>query len=259
MPVPKTLQTGIEIRELSFRYPDSDREVLRGVRMTVRPGEHVALVGENGSGKTTLIKLLCRLYDPSSGGIFVDGEDLRRLEIAAWRSRISVIFQDYVRYHTTARDNIWFGNIQRAPDDGGVEAAARFSGSDEVIAKLPEGYETVLGKMFEEGEELSTGEWQKVALARAFAGDSRILVLDEPTSSLDARAEYELYSRFHQLSKGRTVFLISHRLSTVRMADRIHVLEKGELVESGTHDELMLLQGVYARMFELQSRRYRDL
>jgi ATP-binding cassette subfamily B protein len=256
--VPDPIREGIEIRDLSFRYPDSDRDVLQGIRMTVNPGEHVALVGENGSGKTTLIKLLCRLYDPSSGGILVDGQDLRRMEIAAWRDRISVIFQDYAQYHATARDNIWFGNIQRAPDDGGVEAAARSSGSDEFIAKLPERYETVLGKMFEEGEELSIGEWQKMALARAFFGDYRILVLDEPSSSLDARAEYELYSRFHELSRGRTVFLISHRLSTASMADRIFVLDGGKLVESGTHEELLHRQGAYARMFELQARRYRS-
>ncbi len=255
-PVPSPLREGIEVRGLSFRYPESDREALREISLTVRPGEHVALVGENGSGKTTLIKLLCRLYDPSSGSIRVDGEDLRCFETAEWRNQISVIFQDYARYHMTGRDNIRFGNIELPPEDGRVEEASRAAGAHEVLAGLPRGYETVLGKTFEAGEELSVGEWQKVALARALVGDSQVLVLDEPTSSLDARAEYEVYSRFHRFSKGKTVFLISHRLSTVRMADRIHVFAGGEIVESGTHDELVLRGGAYARMFELQARNY---
>jgi len=257
VPVPDPAHAGIEIRGVSFRYPDSARPVLRGIHMTVRPGEHVALVGRNGSGKTTLVKLLCRLYDPCAGAILVGGVDLRRLGTADWRSRIGVIFQDYARYHGTVRDNIWFGNIRRDPKDGCVEAAARSAGLDGCVAGLPQGYETVLGKMFEEGEELSAGEWQKVALARAFVGDAPILVLDEPTGSLDARAEHELYERFHRLSRGKTVFLISHRLSTVTMADRICVLDGGELVESGTHAELLERQGAYARMFEMQARRYR--
>jgi len=257
VPVPRPLRQGIEISGLSFRYPESEREALRGISVAVRAGEHVALVGENGSGKTTLVKLLCRLYDPAAGSIRADGTDLRCFETAAWRSQVSVIFQDHARYHMSGRDNIRFGDVRLPPSDRRVEEAARAAGAHEVLAGLPLGYETVLGKMFETGEELSVGEWQKVALARALVGDAQVLVLDEPTSSLDARAEHEIYSRFHRFAKGKTVFLISHRLSTVRMADRILVLEAGELAESGTHDELIRLGGPYARMFELQARNYR--
>nr|MBC8249520.1 ABC transporter ATP-binding protein [Anaerolineales bacterium] len=232
-PVPQPMQTGLAFDHVSFRYPTGTREVLEDISLTIRPGEVVALVGENGSGKTTLIKLLCRLYDPASGIITLDGVDLRQLETTALRREISVIFQDYAQYHLTARENIWFGNVALPPDEERIAAAARHAGADEVIAGLPQGYETILGKWFKDGEELSVGEWQKVALARAFLRDAQIIVLDEPTSALDARAEYEVFKKFRQLAAGRTAILISHRFSTVRMADRIFVLEGGRIIESG--------------------------
>lgn len=256
-PIPRPLQTGIVFDHVSFQYPTSSREILEDITLNVRPGEHVALVGENGSGKTTLIKLLCRLYDPTDGAITVDGVDLRQLEIAALRRQISVIFQDYAHYHLTARENIWFGNIELPPDQEQIVTAARHAGADEVITALPHGYETTLGKWFEDGEELSIGEWQKVALARAFLRDAQIIVLDEPTSAMDAKAEYEVFKKFRQLAAGRAAILISHRFSTVRMADRIYVLNDGRIIESGTHDELVRHGGTYARLFETQAQYYR--
>jgi ATP-binding cassette subfamily B protein len=256
-PVPKLMKTGIVFDRVSFNYPGGDRKALEDVSLTIRPGEHVALVGENGAGKTTLIKLLCRLYDPAAGAITLDGVDLREYETAALRREISVILQDYARYHMTARENIWFGDITLPHEDRQVTEAARQSGADKVINGLPRGYETILGKWFEKGEELSIGEWQKVALARAFLRASQIIVLDEPTSSLDAGAEYEVFQKFRQLAEGRTAILISHRFSTVRMADRIFVLEKGGIVDSGTHDELIGRGGMYARLFKSQAQYYR--
>ncbi len=256
-PIPQPMQTGLAFDHVSFRYPTGTREVLEDVSLTIRPGEVVALVGENGSGKTTLIKLLCRLYDPTNGTITLDGVDLRQLETTALRREISVVFQDYAQYHLTARENVWFGNVALPPDEERIAAAARHAGADEVITGLPQGYETILGKWFEDGEELSVGEWQKVALARAFLRDAQIIVLDEPTSALDARAEYEVFRKFRQLAAGRTAILISHRFSTVRMADRIFVLEGGKIIESGTHDELVRLGGTYARLFETQAQYYR--
>jgi ATP-binding cassette subfamily B protein len=256
-PVPQPMQTGIAFDHVSFQYPAGTREVLEDINLTIRPGEVVALVGENGSGKTTLIKLLCRLYDPASGTITLDDVDLRQLETTALRREISIIFQDYAKYHLTARENIWFGNVALPPDEERIVAAARHAGADEVITGLPQGYETILGKWFEDGEELSVGEWQKVALARAFLRDAQIIVLDEPTSALDARAEYDIFKKFRQLAAGRTAILISHRFSTVRMADRIYVLEDGRIIESGTHDELVRLGGTYARLFETQAQYYR--
>jgi len=256
-PIPQPMQTGLAFDQVSFQYPAGTREVLEDVSLTIRPGEVVALVGENGSGKTTLIKLLCRLYDPTNGTITLDGIDLRQLETTALRREISVVFQDYAQYHLTARENVWFGNVALPPNEERIAAAARHSGADEVIAKLPQGYETILGKWFEDGEELSVGEWQKVALARAFLRDAQIIVLDEPTGALDARAEHEVFRRFRQLAAGRTAILISHRFSTVRMADRIFVLEGGKIIESGSHDELVRLGGTYARLFETQAQYYR--
>lgn len=256
-PVPQPMQTGIAFDRVSFQYPTGSGKVLEDVSLTIRPGEVIALVGENGSGKTTLIKLLCRLYDPASGIITLDGVDLRQFETTALRREISVIFQDYAQYHLTARENIWFGNAALPPDEERIVAAARHAGADEVITGLPRGYETILGKWFEDGEELSVGEWQKVALARAFLRDAQIIVLDEPTSSLDAKAEYEVFKKFRHLAAGRTVILISHRFSTVRMADRIYVLEDGRIIENGSHDELVHLGGTYARLFETQAQYYR--
>jgi ATP-binding cassette subfamily B protein len=256
-PVPRPIETGIVFDRVGFQYPKSGRGVLNDVSLIIRPGEHVAFVGENGAGKTTLIKLLTRLYDPTAGSIRIDSLDLREIDLAALRREISVVFQDYARYQLTVRENIWLGSIDAPPDPDRIRAAALHAGADEVVGRLKHGYETVLGKWFEGGEELSVGEWQKVALARAFLRESQIIVLDEPTSAMDARAEYELFQRFHQLAAGRTAILISHRLSTVRMADRIYVLEDGRIVESGTHDELVYQGGKYSTLFETQAQYYR--
>ena len=257
-PVPRPMQTGIAFEEVSFSYPDTDRTAIDRVSLTVRPGEVAALVGPNGSGKTTLVKLLCRLYDPQEGRITIDGCDLRSFETVDLRRSMSVIFQDYAQYHLTARENIWIGDVTLDPDDPVVEAAARDSGADEVIAGLRDGYETVLGKLFEDGEELSIGEWQKVALARAFVRGAEILVLDEPTSALDPLAEWRVFERIREMAQGRAVLLISHRFSTVRLADRIHIVEQGRIVESGSHAELLALDGRYARMYDVQVRSYED-
>ena len=256
-PVPQPMQRGIALNHVSFQYPAGTRKVFEDISLTIRPGEVVALVGENGSGKTTLIKLLCRLYDPTDGTITIDGVDLRQFETKALRHEIAIIFQDYAHYHLTARENIWFGNTALSPDDDRLIAAARRSGADGVISALPHGYDTILGKRFANGEELSIGEWQKVALARAFMRDAQIIVLDEPTSSMDAKAEYEAFQSFRQLVSGRTAILISHRFSTVRMADRIYVLKQGSVIEGGTHEELVRMGGNYAQLFEMQAKHYR--
>lgn len=256
-PVPRPLRAGIVFDGVSFQYPGAARKVLQDVTLTIRPGEHVALVGANGSGKTTLVKLLCRLYDPTGGAITVDGIDLRSFETAELRREIAVVFQDWAAYHVSARDNIWFGDPRPDCDEARIRQAARDAGADEVIARLRNGYDTVLGKWFENGEELSMGEWQKIALARAFVRDTQIVVLDEPTSFLDVQAEHEVFKRFRQLAAGRSTILISHRLSTVRMADCIYVLEDGRIAESGRHDELVRRGQAYARLFETQAQSYR--
>lgn len=256
-PLPQLRQIGIKLEQVSFQYPSSTRKGLENISLTIRPGEVVALVGENGAGKTTLIKLLCRLYDPTEGSISFEGVPLHQFTTTDLRRQISVVFQDYAKYHLTAKENIWFGNIDRPPDEGQIEEAARKAGADSVIAGLPKGYETMLGNWFEDGEELSIGQWQKIALARAFLRDAQLIILDEPTSALDAQAEAEVFEKFRQLTKGRSAILISHRLSTVKMADHIYVLEKGRIVESGTHDELMQLGSKYAHLFEIQAQHYR--
>jgi ATP-binding cassette subfamily B protein len=255
-PVPRSLKAGIVFDHVSFQYATTTRQALTDISFTIHPGETVALVGENGSGKTTLIKLLCRLYDPTAGRITIDGIDLRHFDTLPLRRQISVIFQDYAKYHLSAQENIWLGNIDLPPVQEHITRAAYQSGADKVITRLPQGYETLLGKLFAQGEELSIGEWQKVALARAFLREAQILVLDEPTSALDAEAEYEVFKKFRQLTAGRTAILISHRLSTVRLTDRIYVLEDGSLSESGTHDELMCRGGTYARLFATQAQYY---
>jgi ATP-binding cassette subfamily B protein len=254
-PVPHPLRKGIVFESVSFSY--GAKEALAGVDLVIPAGKTVALVGENGSGKTTLIKLLARLYDPNVGRITLDGIDLREFATAALRREISVIFQDYVRYNLTARENIWFGNVDSSPDAERIARAANHAGAGELIRGLPRGYETVLGKWFDDGEELSVGEWQKIALARALLRDAQIVVLDEPTSAMDAAAEYEVFQRFHQLANGRTAILISHRLSTVKMADYIYVLHAGRVVESGTHGELVRKDGTYAHLFATQASGYR--
>ena len=255
--LPQHLKEGIVFHDVTFSYADTTRTALADIDLEIRPGEVCALVGANGSGKTTLVKLLCRLYDPQEGHITLDGVDLRDLATAELRRGVSVIFQDYSQYQFSARQNIWVGNIDLPEDSEAVVDAARASGADEVIGGLRHGYETMLGKWFEDGEELSIGEWQKVALARAFVRDAQVLVFDEPTSALDPTAEWKAFEHIRELAQGRAVVLISHRFSTVRTADRIHILEHGRIVESGSHDELVALDGKYARMYEVQARAYR--
>jgi ATP-binding cassette subfamily B protein len=255
-PVPRPMTDGIRFDNVDFSYPDTQRTALKGISLNIRPGEVTALVGPNGSGKTTLVKLLCRLYDPSSGAITLDGVDLRSLDLDALRRDMSVVFQDYSRYQLSARENIRLGDVRLSPDDPAIEAAARDAGVHEMIAGLPHGYDTSLGRWFDQGEELSVGEWQKIALARAFVRDAQMLVLDEPTSALDPQAEWEVFRHIKELARGRSVVLVSHRFSTVRTADRIHIFDQGRIVESGTHDELVALSGRYAEMYEVQARAY---
>ena len=255
-PVPIPMQKGIRFENVNFQYQDTTRHALKNLNLALNPGETIALVGENGSGKTTLIKLLCRLYDPTSGSITIDGIDLRQFDPVKLRCQISVMFQDYVKYYFTARENIRLGNIDLTPTTASIETAAQKAGADWVIQSLPFGYDTVLGKWFDRGEELSIGQWQKIALARSFLRDSQVIILDEPTSAIDPQAESEIFLKFRQLIGDRTAILISHRLSTVKMADCIYVMERGAIVESGTHKQLIQLNGLYAKMFETQALNY---
>lgn len=250
--IARPIAQGVEFRGVGFAYPGGSRSVLTDVNLTVRPGEIVAIVGGNGSGKTTLVKLLSRLYDPTAGSITIDGVDLRAFDPVALRREISVVFQDYSRYQMSVKDNLWFGGVHLPPDTERLRAAAQTSGAASVIARLPRGLDTTLGKWFSEGEELSVGEWQRIALARAFANDAQLLVLDEPTSSLDAEAELDVFVGLRRQLKQRGALLISHRFSSVRAADRIYVLFKGRVVEAGTHQELLLRRGEYSRLFHLQ-------
>lgn len=253
---PQPIKQGIRFDHVSFQYPHEERVAIRDFTFTIRPGEHVAFVGANGSGKTTLVKLLCRLYDPSGGRITIDGADLRDYPIADVRGAVSGIFQDFVKFQLSAKDNIALGVRSSDVDLPAVTQAAKQAGVHEAIERLPKGYESLLGKLFDGGHELSIGEWQKVALARAILRDSQVLILDEPTSAMDAKAEAELFERFHELAQGRIAILISHRLSTVKMADRIFVVDHGQIVEQGTHDDLMQQQGLYATLFLTQAQHY---
>src|SRR5438128_6861426 len=257
VPVPQPLRGEIRFENVTFAYPGSETLALDNVSFTVKAGETLAVVGRNGAGKTTLFKLICRLYDPSQGRILIDGVDLRDFDPAELRRQIGAMFQDYVDYQATAAENIGLGSLPDIANRDAVVSASKQAGSDELIAKLPAGYDTALGKWFDAGVNLSGGEWQKVALARAFMReDARILLLDEPTSALDAQAEYDLFERLRSLTHGRTAVYISHRFSTVRRADRIIFLEHGRLVEEGTHEELMRLNGRYAKLFRMQAAAY---
>jgi ATP-binding cassette subfamily B protein len=256
-PFPRKIAQGFTFEDVGFSYPGADRWAVRHLNFTLRAGEVLALVGENGAGKTTLVKLLARLYDPDEGRILLDGHDLREYDLAELRANIGVIFQDFVRYHMTAAENIAVGRIEARHDRLRIEHAARQSLADEVIARLPMGYDQVIGKRFRKGVDLSGGEWQKVAIARAYMRGAELLILDEPTASLDARSEFEVFTRFKELSEGKTAVLISHRFSSVRMADRILVLADGTVEASGTHEELLAQHGRYAELFELQARGYR--
>jgi ATP-binding cassette subfamily B protein len=256
-PMPAEFKRGLEFRHVSFRYPGRDDWALRDVNLQIAPGEKIALVGPNGAGKTTLIKLLTRLYDPTDGEILLDGVDLRAYDPDELRQKIGVIFQDFVRYQLTAKENIGFGQIDQLDDQARLDSSAERGGADEVLAELPEGMDTMLGRWFDKGHELSGGQWQKIALSRAFMRDGEVLVLDEPTAALDAEREYEIFQRFHDLTAGKIAVLISHRFSTVRMADRIAVVENGQISELGSHAELLARGGTYARLFEMQAEGYR--
>lgn len=251
--VPATFTKGISFDNVSFRYPGERSAVLEDISLTIGPGEVVALVGANGAGKSTLVKLLCRLYDPQQGTISMEGTDLRHFGLKELRRQISVVFQDYAKYFLTVNENIRLGDISIAEDSVKIREAAIKANADAFIQKLPHGYNTTLGRWFFAGEELSLGEWQKLVLARAFLRKSQLIILDEPTSSLDIHTEYHLYMKFKELIAGHSALLISHRFSTVRMADRIYVVDSGRIAEQGTHRELMALQGIYADMYTKQA------
>jgi ATP-binding cassette subfamily B protein len=255
--IPVPVREGFVFDDVGFRYPNSERWAVRHLSFTLRPGERLALVGENGAGKTTLAKLLVRLYDPTEGRILLDGRDLREYDVASLRQNVGVIFQDFVRYDFLLRENIAVGSIERRDDESAIEDAAERSLADSVAARLAGRYDQMLGRRFEGGVDLSGGEWQKVALARAYLREAQLLILDEPTAALDARAEYEVFLRFSELTAGKMAVLISHRFSTVRMADRILVLKGGEKEEEGTHEELVARGGLYAELFGLQAAGYR--
>ena len=255
--VPRPIKTGFHFENVGFKYINSENWALRNVSFELAVGEKIALVGENGAGKTTLVKLLARLYDPGEGRILLDGHDLREYDLIELRREIGVIFQDFIRYHFTARENIAVGQIDARSDQSLIEESARRSLADKVIDDLPGKYKQVLGKRFEGGVNLSGGEWQKVALARAYMRSAQLLILDEPTAALDARAEHEVFQRFTELTEGKSAVLISHRFSTVRMATRILVLDNGHLIEMGSHQELLAQNGRYAELFNLQAAGYR--
>ncbi|MGC2185857.1 MAG: ATP-binding cassette domain-containing protein, partial [Terriglobales bacterium] len=257
LPAPRPIVRGFEFRNVSFRYPGSSRLVLNGLNFHLHPGERVALIGENGEGKTTIVKLITRLYDPTEGQVLLDGVDLKEYRLEDLYREIGVIFQDFMRYEMTARENIAVGRIEEIDDLKLLESAARKSLADAVIGKLSGGYDQMLGRRFETGVDLSGGEWQKVALARAYLRDAQLLILDEPTAALDARSEFEVFQRFAELTAGKMALFISHRFSTVRMADRIVVLENGKIAEEGSHEQLARLGGRYKEMFEMQAASYR--
>ncbi|MDB5193575.1 MAG: transporter ATP-binding protein, partial [Segetibacter sp.] len=257
LPFPNPIKQGFTFENVGFKYLNSERWANRHINFTLHPGEKIALVGENGAGKTTLVKLLARLYDPTEGRILLDGIDLREYNIDELRTEIGVIFQDFIRYQMSVSQNIAVGNIDEASNADLIKASSVQSMAHPLIERLPAKYDQMLGRRFNNGIDLSGGEWQKIALARAYMKEAQLLILDEPTAALDARAEYEVFQRFAELTKGKSAVLISHRFSTVRMADSILVLEKGELREIGSHEELLEKEGRYAELFKLQAMGYR--
>jgi ATP-binding cassette subfamily B protein len=254
---PRPIGHGFEFRNVSFAYAGSDRLVLHDVSFRLDAGEKIALIGENGAGKTTIVKLLARLYDPTTGSILLDGIDLREYDLDDLRREIGVIFQDYMRFDMLVKENIGVGRIDSLENPELLREAARKSLADQVIRTLPKGFDQMLGRRFDNGVDLSAGQWQKVALGRAYMRDAQLIILDEPTASLDARAEYEVFQRFAELTRGKMAVLISHRFSTVRMADRILVLDEGRVIEQGSHDQLLRKGGQYSELFELQAAGYR--
>ncbi|GGW57993.1 ATP-binding cassette subfamily B protein [Winogradskyella epiphytica] len=256
MPLPKKIQYGFEFKDVRFAYPNSETEILKGISFKIKAGEKLAFVGQNGAGKTTLVKLLLRFYEPTSGEILLDGTNINRFNLAEYQEYFGVIFQDFFKYEFTVRENIAIGDIEEIDNQQKIETAAIQSLADDVIAELKDGYNQQLGKRFTNGQELSGGQWQKVALARAYMKNAEVMILDEPTSALDARAESEVFERFIGLTEGKTSIIISHRFSTVRQADRILVLEHGKITEIGTHEELMENQSLYAELFTLQAEGY---
>ncbi|GAB4431205.1 MAG: hypothetical protein OHK0015_17370 [Chloroflexi bacterium OHK40] len=254
--LPRPIKNGITFENVSFCYLGRSDWAIRDLNFHINPGEKIALVGENGAGKTTIIKLLSRLYEPTEGRILIDGVELKDYDLVDLRLRIGIIFQDFVRYFTTLRENIGFGDTDKLSDEAEIVSTAIASGANDVALTLPQGYDTVLGHWFEGGTQISGGQWQKVALSRAFIRDSDILILDEPTASLDASHEHEIFQKFHELTTGKTSILISHRFNTVRAVDRILVLKHGTIVECGNHTELMLKNGLYAHLFSLQAQKY---
>jgi len=257
LPAPRPIKQGFEFRDVSFCYPGTTRVVLKGLNFSLRQGERVAIVGENGQGKTTMVKLITRLYDPTEGQILLDGVDLREYELEDLYREIGVIFQDFMRYEMTAAENIAIGRIEELGNRELLRRAADKSLAHEVVERLPWSYDQMLGRRFESGVDISGGEWQKLALARAYLRDAQVLILDEPTAQLDARSEFEVFRRFAELTAGKTALFISHRFSTVRMADRIVVLDDGRITEEGSHEELANRGGRYAEMFEMQAASYR--
>lgn len=259
-PISRPLRQGIAFRNVSFTYPGAAAPALRDINLSIGPGRMLAIVGHNGSGKTTLIKLLSRLYDPDTGTILADGTDIRRFDAALWRRELAVIFQDYAEYPFSAFDNVWLGDCRQPPTGEATraryDAACRSSGADAVIGGFPDGPDTVLSKWLDAGTTPSQGQWQKIALARAFFRDAQLVILDEPTSSLDAKAEYEVFTTLRRMARDKALILISHRLSNVRMADMIHVLDSGRIIESGRHEELIALGGKYSELFAIQAKAY---
>ncbi|MBV9157651.1 MAG: ABC transporter ATP-binding protein [Acidobacteriaceae bacterium] len=257
LPAPRPIRSGFQLENVSFVYPGTTRQVLKGLNFRLEPGERIALIGQNGQGKTTIVKLMTRLYDPTEGRVLLDGVDLRDYDLEDLSREIGVIFQDFMRYEMTARENIAVGRIDYLSDDERIQRAAEKSLAHGVIERLPREYDQMLGRRFEGGVDLSGGEWQKLALARAYLREAQVLILDEPTAALDARAEYEVFERFNELTESKMALFISHRFSTVRMAGRIIVLEDGAIAEEGSHDRLMARGGRYAEMFDLQASSYR--